>query len=44
MKPKVWIKLGTNFSVFAVPLFGPAGTLAWPVAWASLMLFFGGFC
>jgi hypothetical protein len=42
MTPKVWVKLGANFLVFAVLLFGPAGTLAWPAAWASLMLFFGG--
>ena len=41
MKPKVWIKLGANYLVFAVLLFGPAGTLAWPAAWAFLILFFG---
>jgi len=42
MKPKVWIKLGANFLVSAVLLFGPAGTLAWPAAWALLLLFFWG--
>jgi hypothetical protein len=42
MKPKVWIKLGAIFLVSGVLLFGPAGTLAWPAAWALLFLFFGG--
>jgi protein-S-isoprenylcysteine O-methyltransferase Ste14 len=41
MSPKVWVKLGTQFLFFAVLLFGPAGTLAWPAAWAFLILFFG---
>ena len=41
MKPKVWIALGTQFLVFAVLLFGSSGTLAWPAAWAFLILFFG---
>jgi protein-S-isoprenylcysteine O-methyltransferase Ste14 len=41
MKPKVLVKLGANFLVFAVLLFGSAGTLAWPAAWAALVLFFG---
>ncbi|MGH6835409.1 MAG: methyltransferase family protein [Methylocella sp.] len=41
MSPKVWIKLGTYFLVFAGLLFGSAGTLAWPAAWAILVLFFG---
>ncbi len=41
MKPKVWIKLGANFLVFAAILFGSAGTLAWPAAWLFLVLFFG---
>lgn len=40
MKPKGWIALGTQFLVCAVLLFGPAGTLAWPAAWAVLILFF----
>ncbi len=40
MTPKVWVKLGANFLVFAVLLFGPAGTLAWPAAWACRILFF----
>jgi protein-S-isoprenylcysteine O-methyltransferase Ste14 len=42
MKRKVWIALGAEFLVFAVLLFGPAGTLAWPAAWNFLVLFFGG--
>ncbi len=42
MKPKVWIKLGVNFLVFAVLLSGSSGTLVWPAAWAFLILFFGG--
>src|SRR6266542_802894 len=29
------------FCVFAVVLFGAAGTIAWPAGWAFLMLFFG---
>jgi protein-S-isoprenylcysteine O-methyltransferase Ste14 len=41
MKPKVWIAIGAEFLVFAVLLFGSAGTLAWPAAWAFLSLFFG---
>ncbi|MGH6848629.1 MAG: methyltransferase family protein [Methylocella sp.] len=41
MTPKVWIKLGTYFLFFGVLLFGSAGTLAWPAAWAILVLFFG---
>jgi protein-S-isoprenylcysteine O-methyltransferase Ste14 len=41
MKPKVWISLGAQFLLFAILLFGPAGTLAWPAAWAFLILFFG---
>ncbi|MGH6823571.1 MAG: methyltransferase family protein [Methylocella sp.] len=41
MKPKVLVKLGANFLFFAGLLFGSAGTLAWPAAWAILVLFFG---
>jgi Isoprenylcysteine carboxyl methyltransferase (ICMT) family len=41
MKLKVWIKLGEYFLFFAGLLFGPSGTLAWPAAWACLILFFG---
>ncbi|MGI8569482.1 MAG: hypothetical protein ACR2KT_10630 [Methylocella sp.] len=33
MKHGVWIKLGANFLVFAILLFWPTGTLAWPAAW-----------
>ncbi|MGA7386232.1 MAG: isoprenylcysteine carboxylmethyltransferase family protein [Methylocella sp.] len=40
MAAKVWVKLGANFLVVAVLLFEPAGTLAWPAAWALLILFF----
>jgi hypothetical protein len=40
MTPKVLVKLGAIFLVFAVLLFGPAGTLAWPAAWTFLILFF----
>jgi protein-S-isoprenylcysteine O-methyltransferase Ste14 len=41
MKPNVGIKLGAQFLLCAVLLFGPAGTLAWPAAWAFLILVFG---
>ncbi|MGH6852136.1 MAG: methyltransferase family protein [Methylocella sp.] len=41
MTPKVWIVVGAEFLVFAVLLFGSAGTLAWPAARAFLVLFFG---
>jgi protein-S-isoprenylcysteine O-methyltransferase Ste14 len=41
MKPKVWIALGAEFLFFAVLLFGPARTLAWPAAWDFLILFLG---
>lgn len=41
MKSKVWIAVGAEFLVFAVLLFGSAGTLAWPAAWVFLVLFFG---
>jgi protein-S-isoprenylcysteine O-methyltransferase Ste14 len=38
---KVPIALGAMFLVFAALLFGAAGTLRWPAAWAYLVLFFG---
>jgi protein-S-isoprenylcysteine O-methyltransferase Ste14 len=37
---KVWIALSIEFFVFAVLLFGAAGTLFWPAAWAFLIVFF----
>lgn len=40
LKPKVWKVLGAQFLLFAVLLFGPAGTVAWPAGWAFLLLFF----
>jgi protein-S-isoprenylcysteine O-methyltransferase Ste14 len=41
MEPKVWLRLGAQFLIFATLLFGGAGTLAWPAAWAFLFLFLG---
>ena len=38
---KVLIAVGAELLVFAVLLFGSAGTLAWPAAWAFLSLLFG---
>jgi protein-S-isoprenylcysteine O-methyltransferase Ste14 len=40
LKAKVWIALGAEFLVFALLLFGGAGTLAWRPAWAFLALLF----
>jgi protein-S-isoprenylcysteine O-methyltransferase Ste14 len=37
---KVWIALGLEALVFAALLFGSAGTLSWPPAWAFLGVFF----
>ncbi|MCI0600931.1 MAG: isoprenylcysteine carboxylmethyltransferase family protein [Beijerinckiaceae bacterium] len=41
MRPKFWLTVGPKFLVFAGLLFGAAGTLAWPAAWAFLILFYG---
>lgn len=41
MTSKVWIVLSVQFFLLAVLLFWPAGALAWPAAWAFLLLFFG---
>ncbi|HEX3497619.1 MAG TPA: isoprenylcysteine carboxylmethyltransferase family protein [Methylocella sp.] len=41
MKSKRWTALRNEFLVYAGLLFVPAGTLAWPAAWAFLVLFFG---
>ena len=38
---KAWIAFLEEFFVFAVLLFGAAGTLFWPAAWAFLLVFFG---
>ena len=40
MQKKVWIAFGLEILGFAVLLFGAAGTLRWPAAWAYLVLFF----
>jgi protein-S-isoprenylcysteine O-methyltransferase Ste14 len=40
MKPKVWLALGIEAVVFAVLLFGAAGTLRWPAAWAFMAVLF----
>ncbi len=34
-------QMGGMAVVFAVTLFLPAGTLAWPAGWAFFVLFFG---
>ncbi|WP_026868922.1 methyltransferase family protein [Inquilinus limosus] len=41
MPRKVWIALAIEALVFALLLFGAAGTLRWPAAWVYLVLFFG---
>jgi protein-S-isoprenylcysteine O-methyltransferase Ste14 len=41
MNIKVWIAFGRGFLLCALPLFGAAGTLLWPAAWAFLVLIFG---
>jgi protein-S-isoprenylcysteine O-methyltransferase Ste14 len=40
MRTKIWIALGLEVVVFAGLLFGSAGTLSWPPAWAFLGVFF----
>ncbi len=40
--PRIWISLFAQGAVLAMLLFGGAGTLRWPWAWAFLALFFGG--
>jgi protein-S-isoprenylcysteine O-methyltransferase Ste14 len=40
MQKKVWIAFGLEILGFAALLFGAAGTLHWPAAWAYLVLFF----
>jgi protein-S-isoprenylcysteine O-methyltransferase Ste14 len=41
MNTKVWLGFGKGFLLCALPLFGGAGTLRWPAAWAFLVLLFG---
>jgi protein-S-isoprenylcysteine O-methyltransferase Ste14 len=41
MKPTVWFAIGAEAFVFGVILFGAAGTVRWPAAWAFLAVFFG---
>lgn len=41
MSAKVWFALAAEALVFAAVLFGSAGTLRWPGAWAFLAIFFG---
>lgn len=40
MTPRVWISFGAKFLIFAILLFGAAGTAAWPAAWIFLIVFF----
>ncbi|MGB9456334.1 MAG: isoprenylcysteine carboxylmethyltransferase family protein [Bryobacteraceae bacterium] len=39
---KVWVILGLEGLIFSALLFGAAGTILWPAAWAYLILFFVG--
>ena len=41
MSTKIWISFARGILISAVPLFGAAGTLRWPAAWAYLVLVFG---
>jgi len=42
MSLKVWLTLAVQTAIFAVLLFGGAGTIHWPAAWAYLIVFFTG--
>ena len=42
MSRKVWIALTIEFFLFAVILFGAAGTLKWLAGWVFMILFFAG--
>ncbi|MGD0667682.1 MAG: isoprenylcysteine carboxylmethyltransferase family protein [Bryobacteraceae bacterium] len=42
MGVKVWLALGLEGLIFSALLFGAAGTILWPAAWAYLILFFAG--
>jgi protein-S-isoprenylcysteine O-methyltransferase Ste14 len=41
MSTKIWIGFVRGILISALPLFGAAGTLLWPAAWAYLVLVFG---
>src|SRR3984893_9839015 len=41
MNMKLWIGFARGILISALPLFGAAGTLRWPAAWAYLVLVFG---
>ena len=41
MSRKVWIALTIEFFLFAVILFGAAGTLKWLAGWVFMILFCG---
>ena len=41
MPRKVWIPLTIETFVFAILLFGSAGTLNWTAGWAFMILFLG---
>jgi protein-S-isoprenylcysteine O-methyltransferase Ste14 len=42
MGVKVWLTLAVEALIFSALLFGAAGTILWPAAWAYLILFFVG--
>ena len=39
MGVKVWLTLGAEALIFSALLFGAAGTIRWPAAWAYLIIF-----
>src|ERR1017187_8597790 len=39
---KVWLTIAAEALIFAALLFGAAGTIVWPAAWAYFILFFTG--
>src|ERR1039457_7048560 len=40
MGVKVWLTIAAEALIFAALLFGAAGTIVWPAAWAYFILFF----
>jgi protein-S-isoprenylcysteine O-methyltransferase Ste14 len=41
MPTRVWVSIGAEALIFAILLFGAAGTLWWPAGWAFMILLFG---
>src|ERR1022692_4765859 len=42
MGVKVWLTIAAEALIFSALLFGAAGTIVWPAAWAYFILFFVG--